>query len=55
MTRPLKYRIIIDCNNEWLRLEWWDLLDAYITYLETTRADLFDNEDWSIQMDVVEE
>lgn len=50
-----KYRIIIESNNEWLRMEWWDLLDAYITYLETTRPDLFDNEDWSICRDVVDE
>jgi len=50
-----KYRIIIECDNEWIRMEWWDVLDAYITLLENVRQDIFDDDSWSITKDVVEE
>ena len=53
--KDVRYRIIIECDNEWIRMEWWSALDAYITLLETVRMDMFDNDSWSIKKDVVEE
>ena len=51
----VKYRIIIESDNEHRHLEWWTLIDAYMVLLEKTQPLTFDNEEWTIRTEVAEE